>query len=209
MSHFEKVNACNKIAQLPIGMVGVISNTLSLLEYLSSAKKIPTHYYNKVMQYQLERIGDAMGAFGIKSGDARIQIEARAQQYSSLLSFVRTIQDKPLDTRAAAIRNVNRFAISAIGKKDSLAMALSNIGANAIFSTVKRDANLYGSSENRYLKELAPVFVADKRVLVVPLGLKAIHSLKDLGISADTSADLSSLKNPNTNYHRLTQTQRS
>ncbi|XHX59773.1 DUF3800 domain-containing protein [Pseudosulfitobacter sp. SM2401] len=204
MSHFEKINACNKISQLPIGMVGVISNKLSLLKYLSEAKKTPTHFYNKVMQYQLERVGAAMGAFGIAASEVRIHIEARAQQYGSLLSFVRAIQENPLDTRAAYIRNIDRFSISAVDKKDSAVMALSDIGANAIFSAVKRDAKSFGFSETRYLKELAPAFVADSRGRIVPLGLKPIHSISDLGLPSVVSTEISSFQNPHSDYQRLT-----
>ncbi|SNR81584.1 DUF3800 domain-containing protein [Puniceibacterium sediminis] len=60
MSHFDKVNACRILAQQPIGMIGVMSNKLSLLAYLSNAQKTNTHYYNKVTQYLLERVGEAI-----------------------------------------------------------------------------------------------------------------------------------------------------
>ncbi|MEO9778557.1 MAG: hypothetical protein ABJH45_12135 [Paracoccaceae bacterium] len=177
--------------------------TLSLLNYLASAKTTPTHYYNKVMQYQLERIGDAMGAFQIPAKQTRIQLEAREQQYSSLLSFIEKIQNNPLDSRATSIRNIDRFSISSVNKKDSLLMALSDIGANAIFSSVRRDTRQFGFSEVRYLRELAPIFVTGKTGRIVPKGLKPIHSIEDLGLPSETIAELYSLTNSKKDYRRF------
>ena len=68
LNHFEKVHYCKTIAELPIGMVGTISNKLSLLSYQSEAIKTPTHFYNKVMQYLFERIGDALTIFKVIVG---------------------------------------------------------------------------------------------------------------------------------------------
>lgn len=92
LSHFERVHLCKTIATLPIGMLGVISNKLSLLEYLSEAQKTHTHYYNKVSQYLFEQIGQVLGVYELPKEKVRILIEARTQQYSSLLSFLNSIQ---------------------------------------------------------------------------------------------------------------------
>ncbi len=40
LTHFEKAYFCRIAADLPIGLVGVISNKLSLLEYLKEAQKL-------------------------------------------------------------------------------------------------------------------------------------------------------------------------
>lgn len=61
MDHFKKVHLCQTVAQQPIGILGVISNKLSLLCYLQEAQRSPTHYYNKVSQYLFERIGETVG----------------------------------------------------------------------------------------------------------------------------------------------------
>jgi len=44
LGHFEKVHFCRVMAALPVGMLGVISNKLTLLGYLPEAQKSPTHY---------------------------------------------------------------------------------------------------------------------------------------------------------------------
>lgn len=203
MSHFEKIRACRVLAALPIGMVGVISNKLSLLGYLSEARKTPTHYYNKVLQYQLERIGAGMIGMKIKSSELRVQIEAREQKYSSLLAFVAKIQKNPLDRRATLLRNLDQFSISSEKKTDNLPMALSDIGANAIFCAVRRDPRAFGLSETRYLRELSPIFLSDKSGNIFGKGLKPIHSISDLALPEDTSASLASLKNTQKDYWRL------
>ncbi len=183
-------------------MTGVISNKLTLLEYLPQARKTPTHFYNKVMQYLLERIGECIAAFRLNPNQVRILVEARAQQYSSLLSFIEAIQKNPLDPRATAIRNVDRFSISAIKKMDEPCMAISDMGAHALFSAVRRDHRSFGLSETRYLNELSPVFVCGKNGQIVPNGIKLIHSIEDAQLPKDTAEFFRYLKNPNREFHR-------
>ena len=60
LNHFEKAFLGRRISSLPLGMIGVVSNKLSLLGYLTEASKTPTHFYNKVMQYLLERVGSSL-----------------------------------------------------------------------------------------------------------------------------------------------------
>ena len=201
LSHFDKVHCCRTIAGLPIGMVGAISNKLSLLSYLAAAKKTPTHFYNKVMQYLLERIGEASASMNVPKHKIRIVLEAREQQYSSLLHFIKRIQDTPLDTRAATIRNIDRFSITTVKKKDDMCMALSDFGAHALFCAVRRDKRSHGLSETRYLRELAPVFLADATGRIFPKGIKPIHSLSDLALADDTLDTFRNLTNLNKDYH--------
>ncbi|WP_170333503.1 DUF3800 domain-containing protein [Ruegeria arenilitoris] len=204
LGHFERVNLCRTIATLPIGMLGVISNKLTLLDYLKEAQKTPTHYYNKVSQYLFERIGQALGEFNISKDKVRICIEAREQQYSSLLSLLHSIQSTPLDERALPIRNIDRFSISAVKKKDDLLMSLADIGANAMFLSVRKDERTYSLTETRYLKELSPVFLSARDGKIVPKGLKPIHSLADLGLDDETRIQISRLKNDRKDYQRIT-----
>jgi Protein of unknown function (DUF3800) len=203
LNHFEKAYYCKVLSDLPIGMLGAISNKLSLLSYLPQASKTPTHFYNKVMQYLLERVGEAMAKLGIKGSEVRILLEARAQQYSSLLSFIDNIQKNPHDTRSIAVRNIDRFSVSSIKKKDDKCMALSDVGANAIFCAVRRDKRSFGMSETRYLNELRHSFLADKTGKIFPSGIKPIHSISDLQLPEDTAQFLAGLTNPKRDYHRL------
>lgn len=203
LNHFEKVVTCQAISELPVGLLGVISNKLSLKEYLPEANRTPTHYYNKVMQYLLERVGAATSALGIKSNELRVVLEAREQQYSSLLSFVSKIQANPLDTRAALLRNIDRFSITAVKKKDEPCIRVADMGAHALFCCVRRDKRVYSIVENRYLKELAPVFLAGKDGRIVPQGLKLIHTMTDIAAPQETSSTLAILRNPNSGYHRI------
>ncbi len=203
LSHFEKVHLCKTVSQLPLGMVGVVSNKLSLLSYIKEAQKTPTHYYNKVMQYLLERIGALIAAFGIAKSDVRIVLEARSQQYSSLLLFIERIQHNPLDSRARLIQNVDRFAITTVKKAEEKCMLLSDIGAHALFCAVRRDEASFGLSEPRYLEELSTVFLSNKHGEVVPAGIKLIHSADDLGVPVNTVKFFSSLRNSNADYQQI------
>lgn len=203
LNHYEKVVTCQAIAELPVGLLGVISNKLSLQEYLPEANRTPTHYYNKVMQYLLERVGAATGALGITSNELRVVLEARKQQYSSLLSFIAKIQSNPLDTRATLLRNIDRFSITAVKKKDEPCIRVADMGAHALFCTVRRDERVHSIVEPRYLRELAPVFLAGQDGRLVPRGLKPIHSIMDLAAPLETSSTLAILRNPNNGYHRI------
>jgi hypothetical protein len=203
LSHFERVHLCKTIATLPIGMLGVVSNKLTLLGYLTEAQKTHTHYYNKVSQYLFEQIGRVVEGYELPKKNVRILIEARAQQYSSLLSFLNTIQRNPLDERSLPIRNIDRFSISQIKKQDDLLVSLADIGANAMFLAVRRDEKTHGLRETRYLKELSPIFFAAANGSIVPKGLKPIHYIKDLELDAETEENLLKMKNTRRLFARL------
>ena len=130
----------------------------------------------------------------------RIHIEAREQQYSSMISFLQAIQATPLDDRALAIRNIDVFSIVAVKKKDQPLMSLADIGAHALFAAVRRDDRTYALNETRYLKELSPVFLCSQSGSIVPKGLKPIHSLRDLALQETTEADLMALSNKNAKF---------
>lgn len=203
LSHFEKVSLCKTVSTLPVGLLGVISNKLSLLEYLPAAKKTNTHYYNKVTQYLLERIGETVSVFNVDAKNLNIKLEAREQKYDSLLYFIDKIQKNPLDPRSIPIRNINRFSISAVKKHDDFCLGLADIAAHALFCSVSRDKKVLGLSETRYVRELRSIFISDKKGKVVPKGIKLIHSVKDMAIPDDEAEFFNNLTNPQKTYHRL------
>ena len=203
LGHFEKILLARTISKLPVGMFGLISNKLSLLDYLPDASKTPTHFYNKCLQYLLERVGDALGKFGIPASDVRIRLEARAQRCSSLLSFIESIQKNPLDHRSVALRNIDRFSITAVKKTDDACMPISDFGAHALFTAVRRDARAFGLSEPRYLLECRDRFLAGKDGSIVGYGIKAIHTLQDLALPADTAAFFKDLGNSQREYWKM------
>lgn len=203
LSHFEKCFFAREVCRLPVACVGVISNKLTLLEYLTAAQKTPTHYYNKVLQYLFEKVGDVLGKFRIPSNEVRIRLEAREQQYSSLISFLGKIQKNPLDERSLSIRNIDRFAISAIKKTEDRCMSISDLGAHALFSSVRRDHRAFGLSETRYLFEMRGAFLAQKDKRFCGGGIKLIHSLDDIGLPEDVASFLGNLSNPKKEFCRM------
>ncbi len=200
LSHFEKVHFCRQAAELPIGLIGVISNKLSLLEYFADAKKTPTHYYNKCTQYLLEMIGSFLATFSIPQDQVKIILETRNQRYDSLLAFVQAIQRNPLHPRAELIQRLNAFSISNAKKADDKCFALADLAANALFSAVRRDPRSFALSETRYLVELAPVFLANNQGRIFSKGIKPIHCLSDLGLPNGTLNALEAIQNPRKDF---------
>lgn len=184
-------------------MIGVFSNKLTLLEYLSEAQKTPTHYYNKVAQYLFERLGDTVGKYNVSKSNFRVHIEAREQKYGSLIAFLKSIQRNPLDERSLPIRNIETLSISAVKKKDDLSLALADIGAHALFTALRRDSETFAINETRYLRELSPVFMASRTGKIIPYGIKPIHTIEDLATDPITAEELKRLRNPNRIYSKL------
>ena len=113
------------------------------------------------------------------------------------------IQKNPLDPRAISIRNIDRFSISTIKKTDDIVMAVSDFGANALFSAVRRDGRAFGLSETRYLHECRNVFLANKYGKLVGGGIKAIHSVSDLALAPESAAFLQTLSNDRREFWKL------
>jgi hypothetical protein len=203
LSHFEKVHTCRRVAQMRVAMVGVISNKLSLGTYLREAKQTPTHFYNKVAQYLLERVGACLITYGISADQTRIVLEAREQRYSSLISFIRSIQQTPIDPRAAFLRKIDSFSITRMNKRQDPLFCLPDLGSHALFCCFRKDESLHCVTESRYLRELAPCFLADRRGRILPRGIKPIHSISDLQADPDIMTFLSDLSNPFRPFRRL------
>ncbi|MGB7268008.1 MAG: hypothetical protein WBC90_00650, partial [Albidovulum sp.] len=98
---------------------------------------------------------------------------------------------------------IDRFSVTAIKKSDDKCMAISDLGAYALFSAVRRDQRAFGLSETRYLYEARGSFLAGKSGQICGHGIKVIHSLNDLGLPQDTGDFLRGLKNPRREYWRL------
>ncbi|MGZ2256144.1 DUF3800 domain-containing protein [Roseobacter sp. A03A-229] len=203
LGHFDKVHACKVISELPVAMVGVISNKLTLGNYLAAAKQTPTHFYNKVTHYLLERVGALLGAYSVPKENVRIVFEAREQQYSSLLFYIERIQATPLNSNARLLRNIDRFSITTIKKRDEPCMWVSDIGAHALFCLLRRDEKMHCLTEGRYLRELAPRFFAKRNGLIVDAGLKLIQNLDDVTSDQETKSLIALLRNPHKEYCRL------
>jgi hypothetical protein len=203
LGHFEKVHVCREVAKLRVAMVGVISNKLTLGEYLKDAKKTPTHFYNKVAQYLLERVGVCLATYGIASDEVRILLEAREQRYGSLLSFVKAIQKKPIDPAATFLRHIDVFPISRAKKRDDPLFCLPDLGSHAMFCALRKDASMHSVTEARYLRELAPCFLSDRRGRIFPRGIKPIHSISDLGADPETLQTFRHMTTPIREFRRL------
>ena len=82
-------------------------------------------------------------------------------------------------------------------------MAISDFGAHALFSAVRRDARAFGLSETRYLHEAKDAFLASKTGKISGSGIKLIHSIDDLGLPDDTAQFFRELRNSKKEYWRL------
>lgn len=203
LHHFEKVYTCREVAKLRIAIVGVISNKLTLGSYLSEARRTNTHFYNKVMQYLLERIGVCLATYRILAEDVRIILEAREQQYSSLISFVEAIQKRPIDFQASFLRRIDAFSIGRAKKADDPLFCLPDLGSHAMLSALRRTEAQFSVTEPRYLKELAPCFLADKVGRIFPRGIKPIHNIGDLEADPETAQVFRTLSNRRPVFRRL------
>jgi len=204
LNHFDKVYACQKVSELPVALVGAVSNKLTLEQYLPRARQTPTHYYNKVVHYLLERVGAILSAYEVPREDVRILLEAREQQYGSLLNYLKTIQDNPLHPKAKLLKGLNPFSIRAVKKKDEPCFWVPDIGAHALFCAFRKDIKQHGLVEARYLTELSPVFAAGKSGQILDYGIKVIHSLNDMSADPMVEKTLKELRNNNRIYCKLT-----
>lgn len=203
LNHYEKIFLSRTMASLPVAFLGVISNKLTLGPYLPEVQKSPTHYYNKAMQYLLERVAIATASFDIPAAKIRFCLEAREQRYDLLLNFIRKIQKNPLHANSIPLRDINVFSITRVNKADDYCLALADMGAHALFSAVRRDFTTHGLSETRYLEELAPRFIAGRNRRIIPFGVRALHSIRDLGLPRRETRFLSEWSNPERRFCRL------
>lgn len=191
LNHHQTAYFARILESKRIQLFGVISKKSTLENYkeIISGEDQAQLYYNKCCQYLLELVAQFSNANGLSSDDISIVFESRKHDYERLRNYIKRISEKPLDSRAKSLSQINPSQITDKGKLDEPLLSLADLTAFSLFQSVNESKGNYGIPEERYLRELLPKFHRDDATDVIAnhgikyvkgpitMGLKG-HSLK-------------------------------
>lgn len=185
LGHAEKVLLARTLGSLPARYFAVWSNKSTLGSYKDDISSDPQKFYNKCLQYLLEKVCAYLGGTGATEEDLKIYLERRNHDYDSMLRYFGKVKDNPIHPESRALKVLNPFSISVISKGEDELLEVADFVAHAVFQLGNKTKSNYNIPEWRYFVELSSRFAPDERGVIVGTGLKCIHSLDDLGLDPD------------------------
>ena len=166
INHFMKVYLAKQLSELPIKIFSVISQKITLIN--NYTPKDNQEYYNKNVQYLLERIGDFIEKTeqqGNKIILTNIIFEKRKNHnYEKLKHFIKIVKNNPLRAQSKSLTYIDTNIISARDKGDNL-LKIADIISHSVYRAINPDDD-YNITEHRYIEEFKNKFYANKNKIL-------------------------------------------
>ena len=194
LNHFDKAFFARRLtefARLREGIVlfGVISKKETLEKsykgVIRESKKPDQRYYNKCIQFLLQMLGAYSAKNKICRDDIRIILETRGKHdYEKLRNYTRAIINNPKYESAKSLRGINPDFITNKTKAEEIKLAAADLIAHSLFSSVDSKKYNYSIPEERYLRELLPIFNQDPHSKDLGCyGIEYITGIRNMGFS--------------------------
>ncbi|UXN06400.1 DUF3800 domain-containing protein [Bartonella sp. HY761] len=195
LNHYQIIHYTRQIIKLNMHLFGFISRKETLRGYKRRIDDNSKMYYNKCVQYLLERVGWFMQLHQIPPENLDIVFEeARSVDYEKMRKFLRACQSKPNHENTKKLQYIDIKKITVKKKSEEPLLELADLVAHALYKCVDKHKTTYDIPEPRYLCELAPRFFGNpKNQIVVGAGLYCVHSTRDLKLDADVETILNGL----------------
>lgn len=180
LKHAQILYFAKEMVQERVRFFGIISRKETLGWYKDRIEADPQKYYNKCVQYLLERVGWFLETRGIQAGEVSIVLEKANCDYGMMRNFLGVVQANPIRPMSKKLVNLNVEELEAKSKSEEPLLKIADLVAHALFKCVDKSSGDFGIPEPRYLKEIAPRFFGkpgSQRILGA--GLHCVHSLSD------------------------------
>ncbi|WP_417598780.1 DUF3800 domain-containing protein [Pararhodobacter oceanensis] len=186
LGHAEKVHLARQLgAQKDVRFFAVLSNKSTLREYGKYIDYNSHKFYNKCACYLLELICKVLKARGAREEDISVVFEERNHDYDAMRRYLTKVKDKPHYSHSRSLEILNVFGISAMKKGEDALLDVADFIGHAVYQLVNKSESNFFIPEPRYFQELSPRFAASNNGEIEGVGVKYIHSLKQLKLDAD------------------------
>lgn len=186
LNHYQLLHFIREISQQKMRLFGVISRKSTLGSYKNTINDNSDKYYNKCVQYLLERVGWFMEARGIPPENLDIIFEKANVNYDKMRNLLWTCQTNPKHPATKRLQNIVISRIQVKKKNEEPLLELADLVAHSLYRAVDKRNQNFGIPEPRYIRELAPHFFGHPDTQkVVDAGLYCVHSTNDLGLDED------------------------
>lgn len=195
LKHYQLLHFIRVITQRKMRLFGVISRKDTLGGYKNTITDDSDKYYNKCVQYLLERVGWFMEARDIPPENLDIVFEEANVDYDKMRNLLWACQTNPQHRATKRLENIVISRIKVKKKNEEPLLQIADLVAHALYKAVDKHGQNYGIPEPRYVREMAPHFFGHpKTQAVVGAGLYCVHSTKDLKLDEDVEAILNAMK---------------
>lgn len=194
MNHYQITRYAQIASQLPLRFFGVISRKETLGSYRNAIANDHAKYYNKCVQYLLERVGFFMECRGIPQNDLNIIFEKANLNYRAMKNFILMCKANPIHPNTVRLQNINLANSQQKTKEEEPNLQLADLVAHALYKCVDTPPKQFGIVEPRYLKELSPRFFGHPDSnKIVGGGLYCVHSTNELNLDNEVKNMLDNL----------------
>ncbi len=205
LKHAEKVLFARQMSTLPQRYFCVISNKSTLGGYKDFIDADAHKFYNKCAKYLLECVCSYLGTKGVRQESVNVVFEERNHDYDALRRYLTIVRDKPIYPQSRSLKLLNPFSISTRRKGEEDMLEFADFVAYSAFQCTNKSQSNYFIPEPRYFKELSRNLAANSNGSPLGVGLKCIHSLKDLQLDKDVEDLFLGIqaKKPTGNFERF------
>lgn len=194
LKHYQILHFARQISRCRLRMFGIISHKNTLRDYKNEIDSDSNKYYNKCIQYILERVGWFMECRGIPPENLDIVLEEGNFDYKKMTNFLRICQQNPHHPFTKKLQNVDLDNIQVKKKAEEPLLEIADLVAHALYKCVDKSKNNFGIPEPRYLCEISTRFFGHPdTLLLVGGGLHCVHQLRDLKLDHDVETVMSKL----------------
>ena len=186
LNHYQILHYCRRLMSLEMTLFGVISRKDTLGQYKERIDGDSHKYFNKCVQYLLERVGWYMEAYSIPKSEVAIVFEKANRDYGRMENFLWQVQSTPLQPMAKKLSHLDVSSIEARDKGEESLLKVADLVAHALFRCVDKRASNMNICEPRYLRELGPKFFGNPTTCkVTGAGLYCVHQPSHLKLDQD------------------------
>ncbi len=194
LRHEQKVRYSKVVNTFKVKCFGIISLKETLGSYKEDISSDSSKYYNKCAQYLLERVGAFLKQHEIPSNALDIVFEEGNFKYNALRNLLRACQQNPSHPSVSLLRYIDVDRIQAVKKADDPLLQVADLVAHSLYRCVDKTNGNYRIAESRYLFEIRKKFHHDTKTgRIDGHGIKAVHSLKQLGLDDEMLSFLENL----------------
>lgn len=194
LSHQQMVFLCRSLASLNARYFAVISNKRTLGAYSGQIEWDPHQFYNKCLKYLMEQVCGYLELKGMATESPDVILEERNHNYDSMRRYFGKIKENPMHRKAVRLRVLNPFAMSTRTKAEEPLLKVADAVSHAVYQCTNKTDSNFGIPEPRYLEELQKRMGSDENGRVINVGIKCIHSLRELELDKDIEDKLSRLR---------------
>lgn len=194
LGHYQIIHFIRKITLQKMRLFGVISRKDTLGLYKDKISSDSDMYYNKCVQYLLERIGWFMESRQIPPENLDIVFERANVDYEKMRNLLYKCQNNPKHETTKKFKFIKVSNICVKKKDEEDLLQIADLVAHALYKCVDKTQRNHGIPEPRYLRELSPYFFGHPETqAVIGAGLYCVHAASSLKLDPDVREIFDSL----------------